>query len=131
MGEYIENAGYLAAVAVGIVESAPKIEAIVSSSDNAALKGMQISATVGTIAQRALLGVVPAGAHLIYRSLEGWCRIVGLAGAKAEPAASQCIEVLQHADTLVQTTFKTVTDTSNQSKVIWSVIDFVTSPRKK
>ncbi|HLG98906.1 MAG TPA: hypothetical protein VKX49_21525 [Bryobacteraceae bacterium] len=127
VGEYMENVGYLAALASGIAESAPKIETILASSDSSTLKGMQIAATASTIAQRALLGVVPAGAHIIYRSLEGWCRVVGLAGGKAEFAASQCVNTLKYADTLVQTTFKTVTDTSNQSKAVWSVIDVVTS----
>jgi hypothetical protein len=131
IGEYLENVGYLASLASGIAESAPKIESILSSANSATLKGMQICATAGTIAQRALLGVVPAAAHLIYRSLEGWCMIAGLAGGKLESASSQCIATLQQADTLVNTTFQTVTDTSNQSKAIWSVIDFVTSHRKK
>jgi hypothetical protein len=131
VGEYMENIGYLASLASGIMESAPKIEAILDSRGSAAMKGLQISAISGSIAQRALLGVVPAGAHLIYRSLEGWCMIAGLAGGPFQSGAAQCIKTLRYADVLVQTSFRVVTDTSNQSKAAWWVIDFFTSPRKK
>ena len=129
VGEYMENIGFLAAVASGIAESAPKMEQIIGSSDTGASKGMQISALASTIAQRVLMGDVPVGAHMIYRSLEGWCMIAGLAGGKAESGASQCIKTLKQADALVQTTFRTVTDTSNQSKAVWWVIDLVSRPR--
>ena len=131
IGEHMANIGYLAALAAGIAKSAPKFGAILRSSDSAILKGMQISAIPGTIAQRALLGVVPAGAHMIYRSLEGWCMVAGLAGKAAEPAASSCIATLREADTLVQTSFQALTDTGNQSKAAWWVIDILTSPRSK
>jgi hypothetical protein len=139
VGEYMENVGYLAALASGIAESAPNIEQIIHSSGSATFKGMQLTATAGTAAQRALLGVVPAGAHLIYRSLEGWCMIDGLVGgkvggvvgAKAQAAASQCIDTLRHADTLLRTSFRIVTETGNQSKALWWVIDLVTSRRPK
>jgi len=111
VGEYMENIGYLAALANGIAESAPKIETILDGHDSATLKGVQLSAIAGTIAQRALLGVVPSGAHLIYRSLEGWCMLFGLASGKAESAASRGVKTLRYADTLVQTSFRTLTDT--------------------
>jgi hypothetical protein len=130
IGEYMENIGYLASLASGFAEAAPQIETILGSSDSATLKGMQLSSKASTIAQRALVGVVPAGAHLIYRSLEGWCMIAGLAGGKVQSGASQCIATLRSADTLVQTTFRTLTDTSNQSKVVWQVINFLTYPRR-
>jgi hypothetical protein len=131
LGEYMSNIGYLASLASGIMESAPKFESILDSRDSAVLKGMQMSATASIIAQRALLGAVPGGAHLIYRSLEGWCMIAGLAGGSVQSGANQCIKTLQYADTLVQTSFRTVTDTSNQSKAFWTVVDFLTTSRKK
>lgn len=131
VGEYMENIGYLATLASGIAEASPKIERILGSSDSPVLKGMKISASAGTIAQRALLGVVPGGAHLIYRSLEGWCMIAGLAGGKIQATATQCVATLRYADTLVNTTFQTVTDTNSQSKAVWSVINFVTSKRPR
>ncbi len=86
------------------------------------MKGMQISAIASTIAQRALLGAIPAGTHLIYRSLEGWCMLFGLAGGQTQAAAG--IKTLKYADTLVQTSFQSLTDTKNQSK--W-IIDIVTT----
>ena len=131
VGEYMENIGYLAALAHGLAESAPRVERILGSSDPSSLKGMQILATASTVAQRALAGAIPAGAHMIYRSLEGWCMLAGLAGGSIQSGASQCISTLRSADTLVQTTFRTVTDTSNQSQAVWWVIDVVTSPRTR
>jgi hypothetical protein len=128
-GKYMENFGYLAAVSSEIANAAPQFEAILDSSDPAILKGMRLSAIASTIAQRALIGVVPAGAHIIYRSLEGWCMAAGLAGGVAQAAASNCISTLRYADTLVHTTFRTLTDTGNQSKAVWWVIDIVTSTR--
>jgi hypothetical protein len=129
VGEYMENIGYLASIAAEISKSAPLFQKIVDSPDSAALKGMQIASLAGSIAQKALIGAVPAGAHLIYRSLEGWCMLAGLAGSSVQPAATSCIATLQRADTLVQTTFDTITDTSEQSKAVWYVIDIVTTPR--
>ena len=132
-GEYLENIGYLATVASEIAKSAPEFQAIASSSDSIALKGMRLTAEAGTISQRALLGVVPAGAHVIYRSLEGWCMLAGLAGGSFQAEASSCISTLHYADTLVQTSFRAVTDTNNQaaalSKGTWWVIDLFTTKR--
>jgi hypothetical protein len=129
VGEYMENIGYLASIAAEISKSAPLFQKIVDSSDSSALKGMQIASLAGSIAQKALVGAVPAGAHLIYRSLEGWCMLAGLAGSPVQPAATSCIATLQHADTLVQTAFDTITDTSEQSQAVWYMIDIVTTPR--
>lgn len=130
-GEFMANIGYLASIASGIMESAPKIEAILDSRDSPTMKSMRISAIASTIAQRALLGVVSSGTHLLYRSLEGWCMMAGLAGGQVQSGATECIKTLQFADALVQTSFRAVTDTNNQSKAAWWVIDFFTSPRKK
>jgi hypothetical protein len=44
VGEYLENIGYLAAIASGIIESAPKFEAILGSSDSTGIKGAKITA---------------------------------------------------------------------------------------
>jgi hypothetical protein len=82
---------------------------------------MKISSIAGTIAHRALFGVIPAGTHLIYCSLEDWCMMAGLAGGRMESAASLGIKTLKRSDTLVSTTFRTVTDTTNQAKVVWSI----------
>ena len=128
-GEYMENIGYLASIAAEISKAAPNLQKILDSSSPATLKGMQITAVAGSIAQKALVGAVPAGAHLIYRSLEGWCMLAGQAGSALQPAANSCIATLQSADTLVQTTFDTITDTTEQSKALWFVVDIVTTPR--
>ncbi len=129
VGEYMENIGYLSAIAAEVAHSAPRIEKIMGSSDPVVLKGMRLSGLASTIAQRALMGVVPAGAHLIYRSLQGWCMLFGLVGGPAQAASVEGIKILRNADTLVNTTFQTVTDTDVQSKAVWTVINFFTRPR--
>jgi hypothetical protein len=132
--EYLKNLGTLAAISAGLVEAAPKIEAIHRSTDSAALKGMRYSSVAGTIAQRVLAGSLTSGVHLIYRSLEGWCMIGGLAGGRAQSVASEGIKTLHHADTLVETFFKTITDTDKlvregPKEALWSVITIKTKPR--
>jgi hypothetical protein len=131
VGEYAENLGYLAAIGAGVAEQAPRIEQILNGRGDPVVKGLQITSIAGTIAERALLGVIPTGTHLIYRSLEGWCMIAGLPGGKMGSASAEGIKVLQSADALVQTTFNQVTDTDNQAKAFWFVVSAVTSPRSK
>ena len=130
-GKYLKNVGYLTGLAAGIVEAAPQIEAIMASSDSAKVKALQMTAIASTIAQRVLAGGIPAGVHLIYKSLEGYAMLASLAGGKVGAVANQTISTLERADALVQTTFKTVTDTREQSKAAWWVIDYVATPRKK
>lgn len=126
VGEYMENIGYLSTIVSELAKSAPGIEKILGAKDPVVFKGMQLASLAGSIAQKALIGSVPAGAHLIYRSLEGWCMLVGLAGGTAQKASSSGIATLQRADTLVQTTFDTITDTGNQAKAFWWIVDIRT-----
>lgn len=123
------NLGYLASIAANIAESAPQIDAILGSPDPAYMKGLRITTVAGTIAERTLIGVVPAGVHLIYQSLEGWAMLAGLLGGPVKPAADGAITVLQNADNLVQTTFQTITNTETQGKAIWWVINLAAAPR--
>jgi len=129
VGEHLENVGRLAGFAASIAEAAPEVDRVLESGDSNTMKGMHLARIAGTAAQRALLGAVPAGVHLIYRSLEGWCLMAGLAGGKAQSAANECVGVLHRADSLVQSSFKTVTDTRNQADAIWWVIDTTLSLR--
>ena len=101
----------------------PQFDAIAQSRDNAATKGLRYAAVAGTIAQRTLISIVPSGAHLIYLSLQGYCGLMGLFGERAGKAANQCINTLKHADTLVQTTFTQVTDTTNQANAIQWIVN--------
>ena len=55
--------------------------------------------------------------------------LFGLAGGKAQAASAEGIRTLHSADTLVNTTFQTVTDTDVQSNAIWTVINVFTKPR--
>lgn len=144
--KYMQNIGLLAGFAAGIAEASHELDRMAGSKEPAVVKGARLAGIAGNAAQRALLGAVPAGTHLIYKSLQGWCMMAGLAGGKLESGANQCIATLRDADTRVQSTFKAVTDTANQAKVInhpgdaaqavaqgakdvWLVIDTVLSPR--
>jgi hypothetical protein len=131
IGKHLGNSGLLAAFAAGIGEAEEELGQLANSNDSALIKGARIAAIAGTAALRALGGTVPAGTHLIYKSLQGWCMLAGLAGGKVEFGANQCVGTLQLADTLVQSTFKTMTDTQNQSKAVWWVVDTVLSPRSR
>jgi len=129
VGDYMKNIGLLAGFAAGIAEAERELERLTNSSEPVALKGARIAAIAGTAAQRALLGAIPAGTHLIHKSLQGWGMMAGLAGGSFQSAANQCIATLRQADALVQSSFKAVTDTSNQSKAVWLVIDTVLAGR--
>ena len=123
VSEHLENIGTLASFAANIAEMSNEFEAIATSPDPTGLKGMRFAAAAGTAAERTLLGTVPTGVHLIYLSLQGWCRIAGLAGGKVESGANQAISVLESADALVRKSFSAITDSSNQSKAFWWVVD--------
>jgi hypothetical protein len=138
VGKHLENMGTLAAFAANVAEMWDEFEAVAKSSDSVTLKGMRFAAAAGTAAERTLLGAVPAGTHLIYLSLQGWCQIAGLAGGKIEAGANECLSVLQSADAIVKNSFSAITDTGNQSKVLskesWSnayqwVVDLNLLPR--
>jgi hypothetical protein len=92
---------------------------------------VRLATIAGTAAQRTLLGIVPVRVHLAYRSLEGWCMMAGLVGETAQSVSSRCVDTIQRADTLVHSTFKTVTDTRNQAQAVWWVIEIVLSLRSK
>jgi hypothetical protein len=127
--DLIGNVGYFASLAAGIAEAAPDIEKIVESTDSRTMKTLEILFIARTIALRTLIGVVPDGVHMIYRSLEGWLMLIGLAGGTAQTFASAGISTLHDADTLVRTTFQMLTDTTSQARALWSVIKFQASPR--
>jgi hypothetical protein len=124
------NLGYLASLAGGLAEAAPEIEAISSSNNGAGTKALKLTVIAGRLSQRALLGVIPTGVHLIYKSLEGWCMLAGLAGGPLRGPSASAVQTLQSADTLVQTTFLQVTDPNNQAEAIWTVINFVASKKR-
>jgi hypothetical protein len=115
VGKYAEGIGTLASVATDIARDGWRFERIWKSQDSPFLKGMQFASLVGTMANHALLGIVPAGASAIYFSLEGDCELMGLAGGQFQSAANGCISTLKQADTYVTTTYNYVTDNSNLS----------------
>ncbi len=122
--------GAVAALVAGLIEAAPEIELTLESRDSALVKGLKITTLAGTISERMLLGVLPFGTHLIYKSLEGWLMLGGLMGGRAGRASAQGISILENADTLVQTTFTTWTDTQTQGEALWRVVNVITSRKR-
>lgn len=116
IGEHLENIGTLASFAANVAEMWNEFEAVAKSSDPVTVKGMRFAAAAGTAAERTLLGSIPAGVHLIYLSLQGWCQIAGLAGGRIEAGASECVNTLKTADAIVKKSFSAITDTANQAK---------------
>jgi len=128
-GEDLDNLSNFVGFVANLAEAVPSIEAVYGSHDPSSTKALRYAAIAGTAAQRTLMGVVPTGVHLIYRSLEGWCMIAGLLGGPFRSGSTQALDVIKSADVLVQSTFLTVTNTQNQGNAIWSVIDTVLSSR--
>lgn len=128
-GEHLEKLGLVAGFVAAIGEALPRLESIANSAESHALKGMRMTAIAGTAAERALLGIIPEGTHLIYRSLEGWCMVAGLAGGNIGSAAAECVTTLKRADTMVWSAYKTVVSTENQARAIWLLIDVVSALR--
>lgn len=129
VGKHLENLGTLASFAANIAEMWDEFETVAKSPESVALKGMRFAAAAGTAAERTLLGSVPAGVHLIYLSLQGWCQLAGLAGGKIEAGANECVNTLQSADAMVKKSFSTIADTGNQSKAFWWVVDLKFLPK--
>jgi hypothetical protein len=129
VGEHLENIGTLAAFAANVAEMWNEFEAVSKSSDTASVKGLRFAAAAGTAAERTLLGSIPAGVHLIYLSLQGWCQIAGLAGGTIGAGANDCVNTLKNADALVKKSFSTITDTGSQAAAFWWVVDLNVHPR--
>jgi len=120
--KYADRVGLFVGFAAEIAGEWPRIRAIAGSQIPMAEKGKRFAPIAWTAAQRALLGIVPFGVHLIYRSLETVCG--------ALPAgSSQCVDTLRLAGSYVQVSYTAITDTGNQSKALWWVTDVVVSPR--
>lgn len=121
--DVLKNIGTFATFAANVAEMGHHFETIWNSRDPMSMKGLRFAAAAGTAAERTLAGGTVSGVHLIYKSLEGWCMIAGLAGGPLQSASNRCITTLKSADALVHKTCSVLTDTNNQSKAIWWVID--------
>ena len=145
--KYMNTIGLLAGVAAGLGEALPEIKHIMGSEEPVSLKGTRMVAIASTVCQRTLLGIVPVGFHTAYKSLQGWCMMVGLLGGKWKSGADFSIEALKDADMSVQSNFKALTDTTNQAwsfyhprdakrvvdnrlKEFWLAVDTVLIPRR-
>ncbi|HEY7334573.1 MAG TPA: hypothetical protein VH639_06790 [Bryobacteraceae bacterium] len=112
----LEKIGLVAGFTTALAEKHEEFETIFGSEDPAFLKGLQYAAIAGTAAEKALAGGARFGVHAIYRSLEGWCMIAGLLGARSSSA--KAIETIDRADRYVKTAFDAITDTTNQAAAL-------------
>jgi hypothetical protein len=117
----------VASFAAGVVEDLPRIIEIAHSRSSYEHKGLRLAGIASTAAMRAWAGAVPFGAHAIYKGFEGYCMIGGLIATRSVVGATHYGQVFRNADTLVQSTFKTITEADNQ----WWLITTVVSPRAK
>jgi len=125
LGDFLGAVGFFAEFVAGLAEKAPELEGVGRSSNSMSLVGLHLAAIAGTAAERALLGIIPVGTHAIYRLLEGSCAMAVSAIPDLQSAATQCIDTLKRADVLVQSSYKIVTDTQNQARAFWWVVDTV------
>lgn len=116
-GEALENVGTIISFASNVAEMGHEFEAVHHSETD--LKAIRYATLAGTAAERTLAGMVTGGVHLIYKSMEGYCMLLGLLGGSAQSTANQCITTLNHADYFVQTSVRKITDTSNQAYAIY------------
>jgi hypothetical protein len=118
-GENLENVGTIVSFASNVAEMGHEFEAVHHHETDLTLKAMRYAALAGTAAERTLAGLVTGGVHLTYKSMQGYCMMLGLLGGSAQSAANQCITTLDHADYFVQTSVKRITDTSNQAHAMY------------
>lgn len=122
----VENIALIAGFAGNIAEQSGNINSIVRSSEPTYMKGLRLTTIAGTAAERTLLSPVSAGSSLVFKSLQGYCQMIGLAGGRAQTFASSCVNNLQKANNTVQSTFKVATDTNNQAQAIYWITAKIT-----
>jgi hypothetical protein len=98
--EKYDSALVFAGVILEVNKQWAQIKSIGNSKMSLLEKGRQIDLIVSTAALRSITGVVPTGAHLMAKSLEGYCEVAGLAGIKR---ASEWKAQLKATDVLITT----------------------------
>ena len=123
VGSALGDVTVIAGLAANLAQARSEIKGILNSKNPPEIKTAQLSAQVSAIIFRTLGGVVPAGFGILATSVQGYCRLAGLAsGGRFNPQA--CISNLDAASLSVNTTFKSITDGNN----IYSFINAKVSP---
>jgi hypothetical protein len=84
--EKYDRALAMAGIIIEIAKEADKIDALVKSNLSTGEKWRQGDLIVSTAILRAVTGVVPDAAHVIAKSLEGYCQIAGIVSGGKVPA---------------------------------------------
>ena len=106
----VEKVAVFAALAANIYKARDEIHGILNSNADWATKSSQLSTQVSSVCLRTVFGVVPAGAHVIAKSIGGYLQLADLAGLHQ---ASRWNKALQSLDASGQATFDRVTDGNN------------------
>jgi hypothetical protein len=87
-------------------------------------KAQKYSLLTSIVAQKALIGTMTSGVHLIYLPLLYGCGAAARAAGDGPvaSAANVCSQVVQSADALVQNSANYLTDPANQQKVLMNLV---------
>ena len=110
----VEKVALLAALAENMAKAHNQSDAILHSHDSWDSKAARLSTLVSSVMIRTVGGAIPAGAHLLATSLEGYCRIAGLAGSQQ---ALNLDQTLKSLDASFSSNFEKWTDGHNMN--IW------------
>jgi len=123
IGDAASKIGWFASFVRNLVRASSEVQAILKSQDSWNIKGARLSAQVTSISLR-MLGAEPMfWADTLTLSLQGYCRLAGVASSRFPTGA--CVGGLSRADTYIQSTFDKVTDGDN----IYMLISTNVAPR--
>lgn len=112
LADNLEAAGnyiILASLALNLYKNKEAIARILSTKDPSATKAAKLSALTSSMILATIAGVVPAGAHLLALSLEGYLRLASLASGQ-KFNSSDAIKKLAKVDASVRHAYKVVSD---------------------
>jgi hypothetical protein len=108
----VEKVALLAALAENTAKAHHQIDTILNSTDSWDSKAARLSTQVSSVMIRTVGGAIPAGAHFLATSLEGYCQIAGLAGSQR---ATNLDQKLKSLDASFSSVFDKVTDGNNMN----------------
>ena len=107
-----QNALVLASVIIELAKESDRVKAIAASNDSWEAKASKYSLIGSMAILRALTGTVPAAAHIVATSLEGYIGIADLATGHSK-TTQKMLGGLRAADARVTSTYNQVLDADN------------------
>ena len=128
----IGNVATVASFAAYLGEQYDRIDQIMNSSEDPALKALRLADISGTAAERTLAGMVTGVVSTVLLSMQGYCRIAGLTNQRAQEFSNECVKFLEETDGKVKTFARALTDRNDRgaeyrkNAVMWitTTIDF-------